>query len=141
MAMSGASTAARTARRLAVAALLFYVLTGGGRVVGSDEVTMLEVSRSMLRGQIAVPEGATLRGKGGLHYSKNAAGQPVLALPLVALAEGAARLARLDPARRVLAVRFGASFMNALVTAALIGIFYYVVRLLGAAAAPDSPPR
>ena len=41
---------------------LVYALTGGGRIVGSDEVTMLELSRAMLRGGIAVPEGATLAG-------------------------------------------------------------------------------
>ena len=77
----------RTALALGVAAFLLFALSGGGRVVGSDEVTMLELSRAMLRGSIAVPEGSTLRGPDGRHYTKNAAGQAVLALPVVALAE------------------------------------------------------
>lgn len=72
----------RTARRLALAAFLAYAATGGGRIVGSDEVTMYEVSRALLGGRVAVPEGATLRGPDGRHYSKNAAAQAVVALPL-----------------------------------------------------------
>ena len=107
---------ARRARRF-----LLFALSGGGRVVGSDEVTMLELSRALLRGRVAVPEGATLQGPDGRLYTKNAAGQAVLALPLVALAESGAAALRLDPARRDLAVRFGVSFFDALVTALLLG--------------------
>lgn len=129
--MSGTT---RTARWLAFSAFLVYVLTGGGRIVGSDEVTMLEVSRAMLRGGIAVPEGATTRGPDGSFYSKNAPGQAVLALPLVAVATGAARILGLEGARRELAVRFGVSFFNAIVTAILLGVFYAGVRRLGAGA-------
>ena len=73
--------------RLALAAALLFAASGGGRIVGSDEVTMLEVSRAMLHGHLDVPEGATLAGRDGRFYSKNAAGQAVLALPLTALAE------------------------------------------------------
>ncbi len=122
----------RTAAALAFAAFLLYALSGGGRIVGSDEVTMLDLSRALLRGGIAVPEGATLRGPDGRFYTKNAAGEAVLALPLVALAEAAASGLRLDPGRQALAVRFGASFFNALVTALLLGTFYWGVRALGA---------
>jgi hypothetical protein len=133
------ASAARTRRSvpwvagwLALLALAVYALSGGGRVVGSDEVTMLEVSRAMLRGGIDVPEGATLPGRDGRHYSKNAAAQAVLALPLVATAEGAAAAAGLDPARRTLAVRFAASFFNALVTALLLAALYRAAVRLGA---------
>jgi len=125
-------SAGRTALALAVAAFLAYALTGGGRVVGSDEVTMLELSRALLRGGIVVPEGATVRGPDGRLYTKNTAGQAVLALPLVALSETGAAALGLDPAKRVLAVRFGASFFNALVTALLLGVFYAGARALGA---------
>ena len=125
-------SAGRTAVALAVAAFLVYAVTGGGRVVGSDEVTMLELSRAMLRGGIVVPEGSTIRGSDGRLYSKNTAGQAVLALPLVALSEAGATALGPDPAKRALAVRFGASFFNALVTAVLLGVFYRGARALGA---------
>jgi hypothetical protein len=122
---------ARAMGWLFVFALAVYALSGGGRVVGSDEVTMLELSRAMLRGGVAVPEGATLTGPGGLHYTKNTAAQAVIALPVVAAAEGAAALFGLDEGRRRLAVRFVASFFNAVVTAALLVVFYLVARMLG----------
>jgi hypothetical protein len=125
---------ARTAAWIAVLALAVYSATGGGRVVGSDEVSMLELSRALLRGDIAVPEGSTLQGRDGRFYTKNAAEQAVAALPLVAAGEGAAKAARLDPARATLAVRFAASFFNAFVTAALLAAFYRVARSLGAQA-------
>ncbi|TMQ68828.1 MAG: hypothetical protein E6K80_13715, partial [Candidatus Eisenbacteria bacterium] len=70
----------RTARWIAVFAFLAYAFTGGGRIVGSDEVTMLDLSRALLRGHLDVPVGATLDGPDGRHYTKNAAGQAVLAL-------------------------------------------------------------
>jgi len=121
---------ARTARALALAALLVYVATGGGRIVGSDEVAMLDLARAMLRGHIGVAEGSTQPGREGRTFTKNAAGQAILALPIVALSEsGAARLA--EP-RRTLAVRFGASFFNAIVTALLLAGFYVAARALGA---------
>jgi hypothetical protein len=127
-------SAGRTALALAVTAFLLYALTGGGRVVGSDEVTMLELARAMLRGGIAVPEGSTIPGPDGRLYTKNTAGQAVLALPLVALSETGAAALGLGPAKRGLAVRFGASFFNALVTALLLGVFYACARALGAGA-------
>jgi len=123
---------AQVMRWLPVFAFLVFALTGGGRVVGSDEVTMLELARSLLRGSVEVPEGATLAGPDGKHYTKNAAGQAVLALPLVAAAEGAAAVAGLDPGRRRLAVRFVASFFNAAVTALMLAVFYVLARMLGA---------
>jgi len=125
-------SAGRTALALAVTAFLVYALTGGGRVVGSDEVTMLELSRAMLRGGIVVPEGATVPGPDGRLYTKNTAGQAVLALPLVASSEAGAAALGLGPAKRALAVRFGASFFNALVTALLLGAFYAGARALRA---------
>ncbi len=124
-----ADTAGRTALALALAVFLLVVLTGGGRIVGSDEVTMFELSRAMLHGRIDVPEGATLKGPDGRYYSKNAAGQAVLALPLVALAEGAS--GGVPPARRALAARFVASFWNAAVVALLLALFYLGARRLG----------
>ena len=123
--------AARTARWIAVAAFLFFTLTGGGRIVGSDEVTMLDLAQALLRGGIAVPLGATLDGPDGRHYTKNAAGQAVVALPLVALAETVAARLPLPELRRALAVRFAVSFFNALVTALLLAAFYRAVRSLG----------
>jgi hypothetical protein len=128
---TASSRATRTAVRLALFAFLIFALTGGGRIVGSDEVAMLELARSMLRGGIAVPEGATLRGPDGRDYTKNAAAQAVIALPLVAAGEVGARVAHLTSTRATLAVRFVASFMNAVVTAILLGLFYGGVRRLG----------
>ena len=117
---------------LAIATFLLFAASGGGRIVGSDEVTMFQVARAMLHGRIDVPEGATLRGRGGAFYSKNMAGQAVLALPLVAFSEGAARLA---PERsRERASRALVSFFNAIVSAVLLGVFYAAARSLGAGA-------
>ncbi len=126
----------RTARWIAVVAFLVYAVSGGGRIVGSDEVTMLELARSMLHGRIDVPEGATLRGPDGRFYTKNAAGQAVIALPLVAVAEGAARASGLPLPRRELAVRFVVSFFNAAVAGLLLAVFYAAARGLGARAGP-----
>jgi hypothetical protein len=116
------------ARRIGVAAALLFALTGGGRIVGSDELAMFELSRAMLRGNLAVPEGATLEGPDGRHYTKNAAAQAVIALPWVAAVEGAVRAAPIAEHQRELAERFGISFFNAVVTAILLAVFYTVVR-------------
>jgi hypothetical protein len=114
---------------LALGAFLLYAASGGGRVVGSDELTMLELSRALLHGHIAVPEGATIPGRDGRNYSKNAAGQAVVALPLVALSEMVSRLT--PPPRRELASRAVVSFFNAAIAAALLGVFYATARSLG----------
>ena len=119
----------RAAWALALGAFLVYAASGGGRIVGSDEVTMLDLSRALLHGQIAVPEGATMPGRDGRNYSKNAAGQAVLALPLVALSEMVSHAA--PPTRRELAARAVASFFNSAVVAALLGVFYATARTLG----------
>ncbi len=128
------SQVARTARAIGLAALLAFALSGGGRLVGSDEVTMFELSRSLLSGSVVVPEGATLAGPDGRPRTKNAALQAVLALPLVAAGEAAARVAPLSPATRVLAARFVVSFFNAFVVAVLLGAFYFVARRLAVSA-------
>ncbi len=129
-----ASTA--TALAILLFALVTFVLTGGGRVVGSDELAMLDLSRAMLHGHLWVPEGATLRGPDGRAYTKNAAGQAIVALPLVAGAEAAASAARLSPAKGELAVRFAASFLNALVTALMLALVYRGARSLGTGTRP-----
>lgn len=123
--------ATRTAIATGIAAFLLYALTAGGRIVGSDEVTMFELSRAMLHGHIDVPEGATLPGRDRKSYSKNAAGQAVLALPLVAFSAAGASASGLPPERRALAARFGASFFNAAVAALLLAVFYLGARRLG----------
>src|SRR5207244_12808664 len=71
----------RTAFAIAFAAFLLFALTGGGRVVGSDEVTMLELSRSLLSGRIDVLDGATLKGRKGRVYAKNSARMARVVLP------------------------------------------------------------
>lgn len=121
----------RTARWIGFAALLLYVATGGGRVVGSDEVTMLELSRALLRGELAVPTGATLTGPDGREYTKNAAGEAVLAMPLVAAGDVAARVFGVRAEQRTLAVRFMASFFNAVITALSLATFYLLARAAG----------
>ena len=123
-----------TAWRLALAALLLYAVSGGGRIAGSDEVTMFEVSRALLHGHVAVPEGATLQGADGRFYSKNAAGQAVLALPLTALAEGVTAVAPFTPEKRILVERALVSLFNAGVCALLLAVFYGTARALGVGA-------
>lgn len=130
--MRDAAAVRRTTRLVALAALLVFALTGGGRITGSDEVTMFELSRSLLHGRIAVPEGATLRAADGRFYTKNTAGQAVLAAPLGAAGEAAAAAAGFPPARAPLASRFVASFFNAVVGALLVAAFYAFARRLGA---------
>ena len=124
----------RTARLLALAALLWFAVAGGGRITGSDEVTMFELSRALMHGRIEVPEGATTRGPDGRTYTKNTAGQAMLAMPFVAAGEAAASASGLPPGRAVLASRFFASFFNALVCALLVGALYAFARRLGATA-------
>ena len=131
-----AASVGRTARALALAAFLVYAFTGGGRIVGSDEVTMFDLSRALLHGSIDVPGGATLDGPDGRHHTKNAAAQAIAALPLTALGEAAGAAARLPEPRRTLALRFVVSFFNAIVTAFLLGAFYAAARALGAAPGP-----
>ena len=115
---------------IALAALLTFALTGGGRIVGSDEVTMFELSRSLAHGRIDVPEGATLRGPDGRFYTKNTAGEAVLALPLVVAGDLAARVAGFREERAQWAARFIASFFNALVAALLLAALYASLRAL-----------
>ena len=121
----------RTARLLALAAFLVFALTGGGRIGASDEVTMFDLSRAMLHGHIDVPVGATLQGPDGRQYTKNTAGQAVLALPLVGAAEFAAHAAGFRDEKAVLAARFVTSFFNAAVTALLLAAAYAFARRLG----------
>ena len=128
---TGLAPARATAFAIALSAFLLYAIAGGGRVVGSDEVTMLELSRAILEGRIDVPEGATLAGADGRFYSTNSAGQALVALPLVATAEGLGRASGLPPARRELLVRFVASFFNAAVSAIVLAVFYLAARRLG----------
>lgn len=124
---------AQTARWIGIAAFVAFVFTGGGRITGSDEIAMLDLSRAMLRGGIAVPASATLDGPDGRHYTKNHAGQAVLALPLVAVAELATMRLPIGEARRELAVRFIVSFFNAAIVALLLAVFYASIRTLGVA--------
>ncbi|MEO5616586.1 MAG: hypothetical protein ABIS67_02365 [Candidatus Eisenbacteria bacterium] len=124
----------RTALALALAFVLLYLITGGGRIVGSDEVTMSELSRALLRGGIAVPEGATLPGPDGRFYTKNTAGQAVLAIPWTLAGEAAARVLPFGAEKRLLVARAVVSTFNAFVTAILIGVFYLAARGLGAGA-------
>lgn len=123
------------ARRVALATFLTLALTGAGRIAGSDEVTMFEVARAMLAGRIDVPVGATLTGPDGRHYSKNHAGQAVIALPIVALGEGAARLSGLSEPRQRLMARAVASGCNAIVVALLAGAIVTLAVRLGASPA------
>ncbi len=114
---------------IALAAFLTLAFSGGGRIVGSDEVTMFQLARAIARGGIAVPEGATRPGADGRHFSKNTAGQAVIALPFVVAGDAAARLAGFQADRRELAARFVASFFNAAVTAVLLAALF--AALLG----------
>jgi len=130
--VSAAAATRRTATWLAVAFALLFLFTGGGRVVGSDEVTMAELSRAIVHGRIDVPEGATLPGPDGRFYSKNTAGQAILALPWTLAGAAVARLAPLPSKRRMLVERAVVSTFNAFVTALLLAIFYAAARGLGA---------
>ncbi len=120
----------RTTLALAIAAFLTFVLTGGGRIVGSDEVTMFELARAMAHGHIDVPEGATVRGPDGRFYSKNTAGEAVLALPLVLAGDVAAHVAGFRDERAQLAARCVASGFNAFIAALLLAALYAGLRAL-----------
>jgi hypothetical protein len=113
---------------IALAALLTYAFTGGGRITGSDEVTMFELARSITHGNLRVPEGATMRGPDGETYSKNTWGEALLALPLVVAGDVAARAAGFEGERAQWAARFVASFFNAMVAAVLLAALYAALR-------------
>jgi hypothetical protein len=113
---------------IALAALLTYAFTGGGRIVGSDEVTMFELARAITHGNIRVPEGATMHGPDGQTYSKNTWGEALLALPLVVAGDVAARAAGFQGERAQWAARFVASFFNALVASVLLAALYAALR-------------
>ena len=123
----------QTARWIGITMLFVYALTGSGHIAGSDERAMLDLSRAMLRGHIDLPDTAmsALRGPDGRLYSKNTAGQAVLALPLVAVAEVATARLPMTAPRRLLAMRFVVSFFNAVVAALLLALFYRAARSLG----------
>lgn len=126
----------RAPQALALAAFLTFALTGGGRIVGSDELTMLELSRAFAHGTLAVPEGATLVGRDGRHYSKNTAGQAVLAFPFVAVGDAVSRGVGFRDARAEWASRFVVSFFNALVTALALAALYSALRAFRVGAKP-----
>lgn len=121
---------------LALAALLTYAVFAGGRIVGSDEITMLELSRAFAHGRLSVPEGATLVGHDGRHYSKNTAGQAVLAFPFVVVGDALARAAGFEGARAEWASRFVVSFFNALVAALVLAALYSALRAFRVGARP-----
>src|SRR5439155_485384 len=77
-----------------------------------------------------VVEGATLRGPDGRSYSKNTAGEAVLALPLVVAGDAAARAAGFRDERAELAARFVASFFNAVVAALIVAALALAFREL-----------
>ena len=118
----------RASLAVALAAFLTFAWSGGGRIVGSDELTMFQLARAMSRGSLAVPEGATLQGPDGRFYSKNTAGQAVLALPFVVAGDVAAGIAGFTDSRRELAARCVASFFNAVVTSLLLAALYAALR-------------
>jgi hypothetical protein len=115
---------------IALAALLTYALTGGGRITGSDELAQLDLARAMLHGQLVVPEGSTMRGPDGRIYTKNTWGQALLALPLVAAGVAAAHVGGFSGTRAELATRFIPSFFNGIVGALLLAAAYSVMRSL-----------
>ena len=105
---------------IALAALLTYALTGGGRITGSDELAQLDLARAMLHGQLVVPEGSTMRGPDGRIYTKNTWGQALLALPLVATGVAVVHIGGFSGTRAELATRFIPSFFNGIVGALLL---------------------
>ncbi len=121
---------------LALAAFLTFAVFAGGRIVGSDEITMLELSRAFAHGRLSVPEGATLVGHDGRHYSKNTAGQAVLAFPFVVAGDVVARAAGFRDARAEWASRFVVSFFNAFVAALVLACLYQALRAFRVRARP-----
>ena len=120
----------RAAWAIALAALLTYAFSGGGRITGSDELTQLDLARALRHGSLQVPEGATITGPDGRTYSKNTWGQALLAFPLVTVGDLAAHAAGFREERAELAGRFVASFFNAIVTALLLAATWLGLRSL-----------
>lgn len=126
---------------------LFFALFHHGHFRGSDEVGLLQVTRSLHDGPtLAVPRIVhTGEGADGRFYSHFSVGQSVLALPFVAagrvaaslLPEGAVR-AMEGPDVRIRALRFGGSidifaagFYAPVVGALLVAVFFLFQRRLG----------
>lgn len=76
-----------------------YAVLAAGRISNADASSMLEVTRSLLRGGVHVPEEVwSVSGRGGLFYSQYGLLTPVWWLPWAALGRLAARVVPLLPA-------------------------------------------
>ena len=120
-----------TARWIAVFAFCAYLVTGGGRIVGSDEVTMLELSRAMLHGHLDVPRARPCAVRTAGPIPRTPRDRRCWRCRWSPPGELVARAAHLDEPRRSLAVRFVASIFDAWVTALLLAVFYAAARGLG----------
>jgi hypothetical protein len=91
---------------------------------------MFALSRTLLAGRLAIPDGNGKLGRNGLLYAKADPGQAVAALPLVAIGEATARLLP-EGSLRDLWPRAVASTLNAFAGAACVVLFFLLVRTFG----------
>ena len=138
----------RIARWLGLAALLAYLPFFHGHFMGTDETGVFLTTRSLYeRGSFEVWEGPhRYPGRDGRTYAHFAPGLSLLALPLYALGDGAARvlpeawLARLNPRSEepgridtlVTPPLFAVALYPALASAVLVAVFFLLERRLGA---------
>ncbi|MDB5101896.1 MAG: hypothetical protein JWM80_6317 [Cyanobacteria bacterium RYN_339] len=119
----------RVATWLFLAFTALYLFTGGGHFYASDDVQKLAVLDALAdHHTVAIPDG-WVRGAGGLRYAWFPLGASLVMLPGWLLGKLAALVL---PVPAVFAVRFCVAMQNAVISAALVTLFFAACRRLGA---------
>ncbi len=138
---------ARLTLWIGLTAFWFFAVFNHGHFIGSDEVAIFEMTRSIAeKGELAVPAlQHTAPGRDGRRYSFFSPGQSVLALPLYFLGDAAQHVLPLDWRRALRGPPNGygpyvfggtlaitaVGFFSTLASAGLIALFFRFERRLG----------
>lgn len=125
----------RIAWLLFAALSTLYCLLGQGTITAYDEGSMLEVTKSLVRGgRFDVPPAVGKMGRNGRYFSQYGIGQSMAAVPFYVVGLAAGRLAARKglPASRV--ADAVVSFFNCFVTGATVGVVFLFAHELGTSA-------
>ncbi len=114
-------------------ALCVYLLTAAGHIVSEDGTQMFNVTRSLVRhGDISIPWGEAMEGRGGKLYARYGIAASVAAVPFYAVGWGLASfgpsLARENPE---FVQRFAVSMTNPVVGALCVALMFLLGRAVG----------
>ncbi len=119
------------AMRFAVAMMLLFVATAGGRITASDEYTIYRLTESLVtRGTVAITAGNAERGPDGKLYPKAGLGQAIAAAPFFLLGRAAA--IPFPDGQKDLVTRAVTSLLNPFVSGLLAGVLFLLFLHLGA---------